>query len=227
MFRLSLLLRALLALVPAIVGLLLSNCRSANYASVGHRRVGYEESVALERSVLPPKDTLPRVSRQTDYPTKAEQLSGSYAIQSSSAYHPQAAHVSNPEAPKPGKKQWLQKLTVASTPPTLEYAPRHETPILTIKRKVPGLTKASIAGGIISHFLLLFGTTATAVWLVSILVPLAATLIGIAGLAKITRRREEFRGKGWAMSAIVLATGALGLALVAVAALATSETIWK
>lgn len=90
-----------------------------------------------------------------------------------------------------------------------------------------GTVKVSLARAIVSQGLLLLGTATCMVWLLTVILALASVLVGVSGLAKISCQREDYRGKGWAMSAIMLATGALGLALVAAAALATSEAIGK
>lgn len=64
-------------------------------------------------------------------------------------------------------------------------------------------------------------------WITGITLPLAATLMGVASLSTINRNQDRFRGKGWAMGAILLATGVLGLALVALATLSVSNVVWK
>ncbi|GAB3972933.1 hypothetical protein GCM10028806_25860 [Spirosoma terrae] len=65
----------------------------------------------------------------------------------------------------------------------------------------------------------------TLMWILGITVPLTATLLGVASMTTIKRNQDRYRGKGWAMAAIMLGTGVLGLALIALAALSVSETI--
>lgn len=213
-------------LVLAFVSLLLSNCRSAQYARIPYQRSAHAQAFSQEPQQTANIDTLPSAPPVQPL-LLTEQLPEQATISTETAYKPKAAYLHNPDAPKPPKSVWLHKITTPRDPSLREYAPRHEPLVLSGKRKVPGLVKASVIGGGLGQVLMLLGigTISTTFWALSLLVPIAALLLGVAGLAKINRRREEFRGKGWAMTAIMLATGALGLALVAAAALATSEIV--
>lgn len=74
-----------------------------------------------------------------------------------------------------------------------------------------------------SSLFIIGGSTLT--WVLGVTLPLATTLLGVASMTTIKRNQDRYRGKGWAMAAIMLGTGVLGLALVALAALSVSETI--
>ncbi len=219
--------RASVMLASVVIGLCTTNCRMSNQAFIQYQRPAHAHKLPIE--VLPvalPDTLIPPLQTQTLSLLPESQIITNQ-ISSASVHRPMSTHSRNPEAREPSRKKWLHSISLNNDPTTVDYAPPHEQPILTTKRKVPGIVKGAVVGGILSQGLLLFGTATGALWLLTIMLPLASVLIGIAGLAKISRRREEFRGKGWAMSAIMLATGALGLALVAAAALATSEVIWK
>ncbi|KAB7730971.1 hypothetical protein F5984_09060 [Rudanella paleaurantiibacter] len=212
------------------LGMIAVGCRPTHYALIQHERVAHSRLPAERQEAgLIAADTLPGTAQpaQASPAVVAVAPSANEGPANPMAYHPKAHHVRNPEAREPKRAAWLREWSVKSNPTVTEFAPRHEVPVPTAKRRVPGLAKASVVGGILSQGLVLFGTASGFVWVLAIMVPLASILLGVAGLAKLTRRRDEFRGKGWAMSGILLATGAIGLALMAAAALATSEVIWK
>lgn len=214
-------------LATVSIGMLTPSCRSSNQAFVQYQRPVHVRESPAERPGIVETDTLPTAAAPGNlvFLTENQQLtnqSGSYP-----SHRPKPTHIKNPESHESIHKNWLHRINSNDDPTTAEYAPRREAPVLSTKRKVPGLVKASLAGGILSQGLVLLGAASGVIWILAMTLPLASVLLGVAGLAKISRQREEYRGKGWAMSAIMLATGALGLALVAAAALATSETIWK
>jgi hypothetical protein len=232
MFSCTAIARAGVLLVSVGLGISTTSCRSSQYAMIQYQRPAsaHQPNIHAE-SRSTPADTIPVESWVSEHRPATV---GSTASESQSeanhrpALHkPKANHVRNPEARESKKAQWLRQISVVNNPSVAEFAPRHEAPVVTTKRRVPGLVKASLAGGIASHGLLLLGAASSTIWILAMLVPLASILLGVAGLAKIARRRDEYRGKGWAMSAIMLATGAIGLAMVAAAALATSEIVWK
>ena len=214
-------------LATVAIGMLHTNCRSSNQAFVQYQRPAHAYKSPAESSIVSSPDTLPTIpaSEKPSLVVNNQLIFNQATILP--AHHPTPMHVRNPEARESKRKGWLHKISLNADYATTDYAPQHEAPVLSTKRKVPGTVKVSLAGAIVSQGLLLLGTATGAVWLLTILLPLASVLLGVAGLAKISHRREDYRGKGWAMSAIMLATGALGLALVAAAALATSEAIWK
>lgn len=210
------------------LGMIAVGCQPTHYAIVQHERPAHSRLTTQRQEVGPiGTDTLPATVQRNEAPQPTVAIAADAGPAHSPAYRPKAHHVRNPEAREPKRAAWLRELSVKSNPTVTEFAPRHEAPVPTTKRRVPGLAKASVVGGILSQGLVLFGTASGLVWVLAIMVPLASILLGVAGLAKMTRRRDEFRGKGWAMSGILLATGAIGLALMAAAALATSEVIWK
>jgi hypothetical protein len=215
--------RASVLLASVSIGMLHAGCRSSNQAFVQYQRPAHtHDSPALAQT-----DTIPKGSTVAEPPILVENQELINQINPFPGHRPTPTHVRNPEAHESKRPGWMQRVSLNTDPSTTEYAPRREAPLLSTKRTVPGLVKGSLAGAIVSQGLLLFGAASGTLWLLAVTLPLASVLVGIAGLAKISRRREEYRGKGWAMSAIMLATGALGLALVAAAALATSEVVWK
>ncbi|MCY7359412.1 MAG: hypothetical protein LH609_18540 [Rudanella sp.] len=219
--------RASVMLASVAIGLCTTSCRMSNQAFIQYQRPNHAHKWPAEALPVALSDTLtPPLSGQHSSSSPDSALITSQ-VASALEPRPTSTHSRNPEAREPRPKKWLHSINLNNDPAIVDYAPQREQPVLTTKRKVPGIVKGAMVGGILSQGLLVFGTATGALWFLTIILPLASVLIGIAGLAKISRRREEFRGKGWAMSAIMLATGALGLALVAAAALATSEVIWK
>ncbi len=219
--------RTSLLLATVAIGMLQTNCRSSNQAFVQYQRPAHAYESPAELPIVASPDTLPATPALFEPALLTDHQSLTHQTIHLSGHHPTSTHIHNPEARELKRASWLRRISLNADPATTDYAPHREVPVISTKRKVPGSVKASLAGAIVSQGLLLLGTATGTVWLLTVLIPLASVLVGVAGLAKISRRREEYRGKGWAMSAIMLATGALGLALVAAAALATSEAIWK
>lgn len=92
-------------------------------------------------------------------------------------------------------------------------------------RKTYALALVALGVAALSLGLLFVVSSGTLMWVLSLTLPLTATLLGTASLTTIKRNQDRYRGKGWAMAAIMLGTGVLGLALVALAAISTSELI--
>lgn len=219
--------RSRILLATVVIGMLQTNCRSSNQAFVHYQRPGHAYESLPEPTLLIIPDTLPAATSPREFPSLPDHQTATNYTAGLPGYHPAPTHIQNPEAHESKRKGWLHKISLNTDPATTDYALRREAPLLSTKRKVPALVKVSLAGAVVSQGLLLLGAASGTLWLLAVTLPLASVLVGIAGLAKISRRREDYRGKGWAMSAIMLATGALGLALIAAAALATSEAIWK
>ncbi|GAA4398204.1 hypothetical protein GCM10023187_08620 [Nibrella viscosa] len=94
-------------------------------------------------------------------------------------------------------------------------------------RRVPTLNWLALAGSLVPYGILILSLTSGFAWVAGMVFSLGSVLAGIAGLTKISRNPEKYRGKGWAISAILLATGFMGVALLALAALSTSRVIWE
>lgn len=94
-------------------------------------------------------------------------------------------------------------------------------------RKTHRLGLVALGLSALSYAPLLLGGGSVLAWALGLTLPLAAVLLGVASLTTIHRNKDRYRGKGWAMAAIVIATGAMGLALVAVAALSVSKVVWE
>ena len=112
--------------------------------------------------------------------------------------------------------------TIAHVAPLSQLIDRHSLARKTYK---PALLALGLA--LLSYTSLFLTGGSTLLWILSITLPMASTLLGTASLLTINRNKERYRGKGWAMAAIVVGTGALGLALVAVAALSVSKIVWE
>lgn len=138
---------------------------------------------------------------------------------------PQLAHIRNPDAStkKPTKRWLTQSGLLASTATTYVY----ERPTaLVAKRRTPVLAQGAFAGGLLSYAASTLSAAGGWMWIIATTLPLLTALVGVAGLTKISRNREQYRGKGWAISAILLGTGVLGMIWVALFALASSNIIW-
>ncbi|CCH57241.1 hypothetical protein BN8_06649 [Fibrisoma limi BUZ 3] len=113
-------------------------------------------------------------------------------------------------------------------PSLAHFAPQRSADIdrHSSSRKVHGLAIAALALSVLSYGLLLVPSNAF-VWVLGMALPLTSIMMGSASLASINRNKERLRGKGWAVAAIMIATGFMGLAAVALAALSTSRVIWE
>ncbi|TAE24587.1 MAG: hypothetical protein EAZ91_20210 [Cytophagales bacterium] len=212
-----------------VLVLLFAQCRSAQFAYVQRSHVETQPFASPVRQQISDVEAIADTNEtslltQTIADASETAPADRQNFASLHIHKPRPHHLANPESKT---QKWYHKLTANNDPSVREYAFSHEPVMPSGKRRVPGLVKAAAAGGIVSQVLVLLGAASTGLWLVAILVPIASMLVGVAGLAKITRQRDEYRGKGWAMSAILLATGALGLALMAAAALVMSGVVWK
>jgi len=118
-------------------------------------------------------------------------------------------------------RRLIDLMPMAHVPVHTEQIDRH-SPV----RKTHPMGLAALGLAVLSYGSLLAGGS-TLVLVLSLVFPLAAVLMGVASLTAIHRNRDRYRGKGWAMAAIVVGTGAMGLALVAVAALSVSRVVWE
>lgn len=116
--------------------------------------------------------------------------------------------------------KWFRSLPVAHVAPKTQLIDRHSR-----SRKTYKLALVALGMGVLSFSSLFIIGGSTLTWVLGVTLPLATTLLGVASMTTIKRNQDRYRGKGWAMAAIMLGTGVLGLALVALAALSVSETI--
>ena len=205
-----------------------SACRSSGYAFLQPQ---HHVSPSYSASEMPPasRDTVPKSSVT---------LPAIIAMGTTPAAHPPSAdavtqpavqarlaHIRNPDAStkKPTKRWLTQSGLLASTATTYVYE-RPTAPVA--KRRTPVLAHGAFAGGLLSYVASTLSATGGWMWLVATTLPLLTALVGVAGLTKISRNREQYRGKGWAISAILLGTGVLGMIWVALFALASSNIIW-
>lgn len=118
--------------------------------------------------------------------------------------------------------------TLLSTIPIAHVAPRrHLIDRHSANRKTHPLALVALGLSVIAYAPLVLTGTGTLLWVIGLTLPLAAVLLGVASLTTINRNKDRYRGKGWAMAAIVLGTGVLGLALLAAAALSVSKVLWE
>lgn len=116
--------------------------------------------------------------------------------------------------------RWLRSANVGHVAPKTQLIDRHSR-----SRKTYPLAWVALGLGVLSAGAMFIVSGGTLMWILGITVPLSATLLGVASMTTIKRNQDRYRGKGWAMAAIMLGTGVLGLALIALAALSVSETI--
>jgi hypothetical protein len=133
----------------------------------------------------------------------------------------------NPDLSPPRRAAWLytsQLMTGSQTSYTANQIIPDELPS---KRRVPRGVFYALAGSALPYGFFLFSPLAPWVWVLSLTLPLASMLVATGSLSKIRRNKTQFRGRGWAALALVLATSYVGMALVTLAALATSGILWE
>lgn len=94
-------------------------------------------------------------------------------------------------------------------------------------RKTHRLAWVALGLSVLAYGMFLLAGGSALVWVLTVTMPLTGTLLGVASLTTINRHRDRYRGKGWAMAAIILGSGVLGMGLIALAGLATSKVVWK
>lgn len=132
----------------------------------------------------------------------------------------------NPDAQSAKRRSWLHQ-SLLYVPSGEHYtAPRFIATVNT-KRTVPKGTIYALAGGALPYGLFLVDKLPVWAWWMSLALPVASLFLATGSLAKIRRNREQFRGRGWAVAAMLLATSYLGMVLYAVAAIAASGVLWE
>lgn len=132
----------------------------------------------------------------------------------------------NPDAQPIRRRTWLQQPVMFAAAGDSYTAPRLPD-TFTTKRAVPKGAIYALAGSALPYGLLLFRSLPSWAWLASLALPVASLFLATGALAKIRRNRGQFRGKGWAVAALLLATGYMGMVLYAVVALTSSGILWE
>ncbi|MBO0935984.1 hypothetical protein J2I47_05445 [Fibrella sp. HMF5335] len=133
----------------------------------------------------------------------------------------------NPDITVPRRPAWLYTSQLMAGSQTNYTANQLIPDELPSKRRVPKGVFYALGGSVLPYGLFLLAPVAPWVWVLSLTLPLASMLIAAGSLAKIRRNKAQFRGRGWAALALVLATSFVGMALVTFAALATSGILWE
>ncbi|MFD2570898.1 DUF4190 domain-containing protein [Spirosoma soli] len=221
-----------LAIALSSVLALLSGCGPSRYAYFQPQRNAPHHQAPALADLTASADTLPDqaspISLRTDKPTALKEVAEPAApVRQMSAVASQASthstRHSNPDSyPTRRINTWFSKIPVAHVAPRTHTIDRNST-----NRKTHPLALVALGLSVLAYAPLLLAATGTAMWVLSVTLPLAAILLGVASVTTIKRNKDRYRGKGWAMAAIVLGTGVLGLALVAIAALSLSNLVWE
>lgn len=200
------------------LALLLWGCQSPRYAYFQPTSVA--RSPVLPTTTLQSADTLP-VARQR-FVTSS--VSDRYVSSSGRSVAVSAGRHRNPDsAPKPRLAHLLR-----SSEPVPHVAPQRQlTDWHSPKRKTYKPAVAALGVAILSVGVFFVPLTTPLAWGLAAAMPLTATLLGVASLTTISRNRDRFRGKGWAMAAILIGTGIVGMSLLALAALSASNVVWE
>ncbi|QJW91373.1 hypothetical protein HNV11_19320 [Spirosoma taeanense] len=213
--------------------LLVSGCGPARYAYYQSQATTFEHQKPGLAVLTASTDTLPRsadLSEALARPVSDEPGAVAEPIPSVSRSASKAGLADekssrhrNPDSYQGHRfSRLLGAVTAAHVAPKSHQIDRHSTSRKTYK---PALIALGLA--VLSFGLLFVPGGTTMAWVLAVSVPLSATLLGVASLTTINRNKEHYRGKGWAMGAILLGTGVLGLALVAMAALSISKIVWE
>lgn len=136
------------------------------------------------------------------------------------------ARHANPDAQPTRRRTWLDQRVLFA--PSGENYTAQRLPIdVPAKRAVPKGAVYALAGSALPYGLLLINSVPAWAWWLSLSLPVASLFLATGALTKIRRNKAQYRGKGWAIAAMLLATSYLGMVLVAVAALATSGILWE
>lgn len=137
-----------------------------------------------------------------------------------------SARHANPDAQPTRRRTWLDQRVLFAQSGESYTAQR--LPIdVPAKRTVPKGAVYALAGSALPYGLLLINSLPVWAWWLSLSLPVASLFLATGALTKIRRNKPQYRGKGWAIAAMLLATSYLGMVLVAVAALTTSGVLWE
>ncbi|MEZ0607008.1 hypothetical protein ACAW74_00770 [Fibrella sp. WM1] len=202
----------------ALCGFFLLTCRTGQlaYFQSTPTHVSAVEQ-ALEPSPIATVDSLPLADRVATTAAPSHTLPPAAAAQVRHA---------NPDAQPTRRRTWLHQSVMFAPAGDTYTAPRLPS-TFTTKRAVPKGAVYALAASVLPYGLLLFRSLPNWAWLASLALPVASLFMATGALAKIRRNRGQYRGKGWAIAALLLATGYMGMVLYAVAALATSGILWE
>ncbi|MBO0929658.1 hypothetical protein [Fibrella aquatilis] len=134
---------------------------------------------------------------------------------------------SNPDLTVSRKPAWLYRSQLMAGSQSTYTASQIIPDVHPSKRRVPKGVFYALAGSVMPYGLFILAPVSPWVWVLSLTLPLASMLVATGSLAKIRRNKSQFRGRGWAALALILATSFVGMALVTLAALATSGILWE
>lgn len=202
----------------AICALFLLNCRSTQSANFQPTATHFFTSAELPESLpVIEADSLPVTGMERDRSELRRPLPPAGTVQ---------VRHSNPDAQPTRRRTWLHQSVMFVGAGDSYTAPRLPD-TFTTKRAVPKGAIYALAGSALPYGLLLFRSLPSWAWLASLALPVASLFLATGALAKIRRNRGQFRGKGWAIAALLVATSYMGMVLVAVAALASSGILWE
>lgn len=187
-------------------------------------QASFHSESATEVDTLPVADN--RIAPDQSVATGTQPVA-TPALESPLAAPPTTAELARHRNPESRPVTRFRRLFV--TGPIAHVAPRRQTDvdIHSPARKTHRLAWVALVLAGLAYVPVLLAGASTLAWVLSLTLPLTAVLLGVASLTTINRNKDRYRGKGWAMAAVLLGTGVLGLALVAVAALSVSNVVWE
>jgi hypothetical protein len=204
---------------------LLSGCGPTRYAYFQPQANAFQRAAPPLNSLTASVDTLPA---PTEISLLENRSSNEVAVLSTHQAQTVTTETNvvrhrNPDSYQPKRIHHLfSSIPLAHVAPKRQMIDRHSTSRKTHPLAILGLSLSALA-----YIPLLLTSAGTFLWVLGLILPLAAVLLGVASLTTINRNKERYRGKGWAMAAILLGTGVLGLALVAAAALSVTKVLWE
>ena len=218
----------MVAVVLAVMALLPACSPTRNGYFLPQTNAVAHLTVDIDKRIVP-VDTVPTLAKETDAnPVRqpATAISDSVLVSAlrtaptkSSPYQHR-----NPESRTvKGFNRLFNSVSIAHVAPGRQTAFDQHSPA----RKIHPLALVALGISVLAYAPLLVAGGGTLVWVASFILPLAALMLGVASLATINRNKDRLRGKGWAMAAVIIGTGVLGLAMVALAALSMSKVIWE
>lgn len=210
-----------IVVVATFIIALLSGCSPTQYAYFQSQRNDSQRTVSAVRDSLSSADTVyPEV---VSGPTASPFSSSVDSSLVSRATVPGVNRHANPEGHQSKRiRRLFSSIPVAHVAPRMQSIDRHSR-----SRKTYTLALVALGIAVLSFGSVFISAGSTLMWILGITLPLTATLLGVASLATINRNPDRYRGKGWAMAAILLGTGTLGLVLIALAALSVNQSIHR
>ncbi|WP_460981021.1 hypothetical protein [Spirosoma fluminis] len=211
------------AVAVASVLALLSGCGPTRYAYFQPQRNAIERLASPSNELVASADTLPEaspISMHTSTEASNIDAESPASTPATATRYPaltlriSASRHLNPENHSPKRLGRLfRSIPAAHVAPRMQAIDHNST-----NRRTHPLAVIALGVSVLGYVPLLLAASGTLVWVLSVTLPLAAVLMGAASLTTINRNKDRYRGRGWAMAAIMLGTGMLGLALVAIAA---------